>query len=87
MVVIHPYQVTVTDVNDNPPFLKSPREVKVVENSEGVREVCRVTFGDPDDWGQGHGPPFTVELDARAPDHVRRLVSVTLDPGTVRLGL
>ncbi|KAK3853053.1 hypothetical protein Pcinc_040388, partial [Petrolisthes cinctipes] len=72
--------VTVTDVNDNPPFLKSPRQVTVVENSEGVSEVCRVTFGDPDDWGQGHGPPFTVELDARAPEHVRRLVSVTLDP-------
>ena len=67
-----------TDVNDNPPFLLEPREVRVTENSE-PQLVARVKFGDPDDWRQGHGPPFTIALDPRALPHVTENVRVTLD--------
>ncbi|XP_071515440.1 putative neural-cadherin 2 isoform X1 [Panulirus ornatus] len=70
--------VNVTDVNDNPPFLAEPREVRVVENG-GRQEVARVTLDDPDDWRLGHGPPFTLALDPRAPPHVSATVMVTHD--------
>ncbi|KAK8399372.1 hypothetical protein O3P69_003470 [Scylla paramamosain] len=70
--------INVTDVNDNPPFLSEPREVQVTENSE-AQLVARVKLGDPDDWRQGHGPPFTISLDPRAPPHVTDSVRVTLD--------
>lgn len=67
-----------TDVNDNPPFLSWPREVWVEENSE-PRVVATVTLGDPDDWRQAHGPPFTLMLDPMAPAHVSNAVRVTHD--------
>nr|XP_053630333.1 putative neural-cadherin 2 [Cherax quadricarinatus] len=70
--------VNVTDVNDNPPFLAEPRQVQVVENG-GAQVVARVRLGDPDDWRQGHGPPFTVALDPRAPQHVADTFRVTHD--------
>ncbi|XP_069186499.1 putative neural-cadherin 2 [Procambarus clarkii] len=70
--------VKVTDVNDNPPFLAEPREVEVVENG-GAQVVARVRLGDPDDRRQGHGPPFTVALDPRAPQHVLDTFRVTHD--------
>ncbi|XP_045130452.1 putative neural-cadherin 2 isoform X1 [Portunus trituberculatus] len=70
--------INVTDVNDNPPFLSEPREVQVMENSQ-AQLVARVKLGDPDDWRQGHGPPFTISLDPRAPPHVTDSVRVTLD--------
>ncbi|XP_045129934.1 putative neural-cadherin 2 isoform X2 [Portunus trituberculatus] len=70
--------IDVTDVNDNPPFLSEPREVQVTENSQ-AQLVARVKLGDPDDWRQGHGPPFTISLDPRAPPHVTDSVRVTLD--------
>ncbi|XP_045130155.1 putative neural-cadherin 2 isoform X1 [Portunus trituberculatus] len=70
--------INVTDVNDNPPFLLEPREVSVTENSE-AQLVARVKLGDPDDWRQGHGPPFTISLDPRALPHVTDNVRVTLD--------
>ncbi|XP_063876233.1 putative neural-cadherin 2 [Scylla paramamosain] len=70
--------INVTDVNDNPPFLSEPREVQVTENSE-AQLVARVKLGDPDDWRQGHGPPFTISLDPHAPSHVTDSVRVTLD--------
>nr|XP_053637261.1 putative neural-cadherin 2 [Cherax quadricarinatus] len=70
--------VNVTDVNDNPPFLVGPQEVQVVENGE-AQEVARVKLGDPDDWSRGHGPPFSVVLDPRAPRHVAANIKVTLD--------
>ncbi|XP_069195930.1 putative neural-cadherin 2 [Procambarus clarkii] len=70
--------VNVTDVNDNPPFLAEPREVEVVEN--GVAQVvARVRLGDADDWRQGHGPPFTLALDPRAPPHIATSFTVTID--------
>lgn len=71
-------QVAVNDVNDNPPYLMWPREVEVTENSE-PQEVARVTLGDPDDWHQGHGPPFTITLDPMAPPHIADAIIVTLD--------
>ncbi|XP_050723109.1 putative neural-cadherin 2 isoform X3 [Eriocheir sinensis] len=70
--------INVADVNDNPPFLAKPREVQVTENSE-AQQVAQVKLGDPDDWRQGHGPPFTIALDPRAPPHVIDSVRVTLD--------
>ncbi|KAK3863954.1 hypothetical protein Pcinc_030318, partial [Petrolisthes cinctipes] len=70
--------VNVTDVNDNPPFLSWPQEVWVEENS-APRVVATVTLGDPDDWRQAHGPPFTLELDPLAPAHVAASVTVTHD--------
>lgn len=71
-------QMNVTDVNDNPPFLAEPQEVQVTENSE-PQEVAQVKLGDPDDWRKGHGPPFTITLDPRAPPHIAANVRVTLD--------
>ncbi|XP_045584423.2 putative neural-cadherin 2 isoform X2 [Procambarus clarkii] len=67
--------VNVTDVNDNPPFLAEPREVQVVENAM-PQVVAEVRLGDPDDWKLGHGPPFTITLDPRAPLHIRATINV-----------
>ena len=77
------HQINVTDVNDNPPFLAEPREVQVTENSE-AQLVAQVKLGDPDDWRQGHGPPFTISLDPRAPTHVTDNIRVTLDKSESR---
>ena len=52
--------------------------MQVTENSE-AQLVARVKLGDPDDWRQGHGPPFTISLDPRAPPHVTDSVRVKLD--------
>ncbi|XP_071534605.1 putative neural-cadherin 2 isoform X2 [Panulirus ornatus] len=70
--------VNVTDVNDNPPFLSEPRQVQVVENSS-PQVVAEVKLGDPDDWRQGHGPPFTIKLDPRAPPHIKAAIQVKFD--------
>ncbi|XP_069941535.1 putative neural-cadherin 2 isoform X3 [Cherax quadricarinatus] len=70
--------VNITDVNDNPPFLAEPREVQVVENAP-PQVVARVRLGDPDDWQRGHGPPFTISLDPRAPPHIRAAIQVKFD--------
>ncbi|KAG0720991.1 putative neural-cadherin 2 [Chionoecetes opilio] len=72
--------VTVTDVNDNPPFLSEPKgEVEVEENGE-TKMVTKIKLDDPDDWHLGHGPPFSLALDPRAPHHVTSVVSVEFDP-------
>ncbi|XP_069183734.1 putative neural-cadherin 2 isoform X2 [Procambarus clarkii] len=70
--------VNVTDVNDNPPFLSEPQEVQVEENAE-PQVVARVRLGDPDDWRQGHGPPFTIALDPHAPAYILDAVEVHFD--------
>ena len=73
-------QVSVTDVNDNPPFLSEPKGgVEVGENGE-PKMVTNITLGDPDDWRLGHGPPFSLVLDPRAPQHVSSVVRVVFDP-------
>lgn len=75
-----PRQVTVTDVNDNPPFLSDPKEGVEVEENGGAKVVARVKLGDADDWRLGHGPPFSLALDPQAPTHVSSLVKVEFDP-------
>ncbi|XP_071516734.1 putative neural-cadherin 2 [Panulirus ornatus] len=70
--------VNVTDVNDNPPFLAEPREVEVQENAD-PQMVAQVKLGDADDWRQGHGPPFSISLDPRAPPHITAALRVTSD--------
>ncbi|XP_045129226.1 putative neural-cadherin 2 isoform X2 [Portunus trituberculatus] len=70
--------IKVTDVNDNPPFLADPQEVQVVENTE-AQLVATVTLSDPDNWRQGHGPPFTLSLDPHAPPLVEASVRVVHD--------
>nr|XP_053635865.1 putative neural-cadherin 2 isoform X3 [Cherax quadricarinatus] len=70
--------VNVTDVNDNPPFLSAPQEVQVEENAP-PQLLARVKLGDPDDWRQGHGPPFSIALDPHAPAHVSDAVDVQFD--------
>ncbi|XP_042883447.1 putative neural-cadherin 2 isoform X2 [Penaeus japonicus] len=70
--------INVTDVNDNAPYLDDPREVQVIENSK-PQVVARVKLGDPDNWRQGHGPPFSIHLDPRAPPHIKAAVKVKHD--------
>ena len=65
-------------MNDNPPFLAGPQEVQVMENSE-AQLVASVILGDPDNWRQGHGPPFTIALDPRAPPLVAASIRVVHD--------
>ncbi|KAK4293600.1 hypothetical protein Pmani_033725 [Petrolisthes manimaculis] len=71
--------IEVMDVNDNPPYLLKPHEVWVRENG-GAGRVCEVKLGDPDDWSRGHGPPFTMALDHRAPPHVIKAINLIFDP-------
>lgn len=71
-------KINVTDVNDNAPYLDDPREVQVIENSK-PQVVARVKLGDPDNWRQGHGPPFSIHLDPRAPPHIKAAVKVKHD--------
>ncbi|XP_068212164.1 putative neural-cadherin 2 isoform X4 [Palaemon carinicauda] len=70
--------VNVTDVNDNPPFLAKPEEVQVLENAK-PQVVAEVKLGDPNDWREGHGPPFTIVLDPRAPPHIKSAVKVRFE--------
>lgn len=65
-------------MNDNAPYLDDPKEVQVIENSK-PQVVARVKLGDPDNWRQGHGPPFTIHLDPRAPPHIKAAVKVKHD--------
>ena len=67
-------------MNDNPPHLSEPRQVRVPENA-GPREVARVHLGDLDVWGEGHGPPFTLHLDPRSPSDVKEAVVVSFNRG------
>ncbi|KAK7071119.1 hypothetical protein SK128_019333 [Halocaridina rubra] len=71
-------RITVTDVNDNPPFLARPREVQILENAH-PQTVAQVKLDDPDDWRQGHGPPFNIALDPRAPTHIKSSISLQFD--------
>ena len=67
-----------TDINDNPPFLREPRDIQVLENAK-PQIVARVEMDDPDDCRQGHGPPFTIALDPRAPSYIRSALEVQFD--------
>ncbi|XP_045113360.1 putative neural-cadherin 2 isoform X2 [Portunus trituberculatus] len=70
--------LNVTDINDNPPYLKDPWEVQVQENS-APQVVAVARLGDPDDWRQGHGPPFSIHLDPLAPPHTQTTLKVDLN--------
>ncbi|KAG7160255.1 Neural-cadherin-like 14 [Homarus americanus] len=74
------HRVLVWAVDDGVPprTATATLNVEVRENS-GAQVVARVTLGDPDDWRQGHGPPFTLTLDPRAPHHVTSTFTVTHD--------
>ena len=63
-------QVSVSDVNDNAPFLTSPSVLglpSLDHKTSGATAVSfNVTLGDPDDWAAGNGPPFTLSVDPEA---------------------
>ncbi|XP_050716089.1 putative neural-cadherin 2 isoform X2 [Eriocheir sinensis] len=70
--------ITVTDVNDCPPRLLPPTRLHVTEGGPSTRlGVLRVT--DPDVWGLGHGPPFTLALAPTNPPHVFSLIELRFD--------
>ncbi|XP_069191341.1 LOW QUALITY PROTEIN: putative neural-cadherin 2 [Procambarus clarkii] len=72
-------QLTVTDVNDNPPHVSGPALLQVPENS-GPRHVAHITLDDADDWTLGHGPPFTIALAEDVATHVKQDFAVDFDP-------
>ncbi|XP_047737642.1 uncharacterized protein LOC108668249, partial [Hyalella azteca] len=64
--------VNVDDVNDNPPFLLGGSRVQLPPMAggsdggglglpAGSRVPFTLTLDDPDDWPQGHGPPFHLD--------------------------
>ena len=67
-------------MNDNAPYLTSPNQVRITENSK-PEVVSQVTLGDPDDWRLGHGPPFSLQLDPNAPQYITNSVKVQYNPG------
>ena len=50
-----------------------------MENTPG-HHVATLTLDDLDDWSKGHGPPFSMKLDPRAPQYIRDTVAVEFDP-------
>lgn len=70
--------VTVTDVNDCPPYITPPTLLHVTEGAPPTRlGVLKVT--DPDVWALGHGPPFTLSLAPSNPAHVFSMISLKFD--------
>ncbi|KAK8405263.1 hypothetical protein O3P69_001675 [Scylla paramamosain] len=67
--------LAVTDVNDNAPNVANPDTLYIPENS-GPRHVADLLLDDADDWSKGHGPPFSVTLDQRAPDDIKKTFAV-----------
>ncbi|XP_047738647.1 neural-cadherin-like [Hyalella azteca] len=64
--------VNVEDVNDNPPFLLGGSRVQLPPMAggsdggglglpAGSKVPFTLTLDDPDDWSQGHGPPFHLD--------------------------
>lgn len=70
------------DVNDNPPFFNCPTLVTIDEGST-PQMVANLTLDDPDDWDKGHGPPFSLILDPRAPSYIKKSVSIEFNKGNV----
>ncbi|XP_047738845.1 putative neural-cadherin 2, partial [Hyalella azteca] len=76
--------VEIDDVNDNAPIFTGPTYVNVHrKNIEGFTIFFNLT--DPDDWSVGHGPPFSAQLDPRAPSSIRKAVSVAYKRGEYHL--
>ena len=80
MKINNPPQIDVTDVNDNPPYISPPEKASVTENSP-PGEIARISLKDPDDWSQGHGPPFQMILDPQSPQTILQSVKVQFDKG------
>ena len=90
--------ITVTDVNDNPPFISAlsadelsndsrhpfSTQIIIPENSF-PRDVAELTLDDPDDWSLGHGPPFKMEIDPAAPQYLRESFDLKFFKGIVVL--
>ncbi|KAF2361893.1 Cadherin [Trinorchestia longiramus] len=59
-------KVSVADVNDNQPYLLSPRTIPIPDpvrpdiRMDSKRVAFNLTFTDLDDWGLSNGPPFRV---------------------------
>ncbi|KAF2362683.1 Cadherin-like [Trinorchestia longiramus] len=45
--------------------------------------LLNLTFGDPDEWAVGHGPPFSVALDSAAATDITNIVNVSFADGYV----
>lgn len=70
--------VTVTDVNDCPPYIMPPTLLHVTESAPPTKlGVLKVT--DPDVWALGHGPPFTLSLAPSNPAHVFSMINLKFD--------
>ena len=50
----------------------------MVENSP-PQKAAQLTLNDLDDWGIGHGPPFSLILDPKAPKYIKENVAVEFD--------
>ncbi|CAL4133360.1 unnamed protein product, partial [Meganyctiphanes norvegica] len=70
--------ITVTDVNDSPPYLVPPRVLHVVEGS-AARRLGVLKATDTDVWALGHGPPFTMSLSVNNPKYVMDLIDLKFD--------
>ena len=73
-------ELTVKDINDNPPYIKQPDRVSLRENSE-PRHLADLVMSDLDDWSLGNGPPFRIGMDSNASRNITRAFSVQYDEG------
>ncbi|KAK8405865.1 hypothetical protein O3P69_001973 [Scylla paramamosain] len=71
--------ITLTDINDTPPFLLPPTLFHVIEGAAPTR-LGTLTATDQDVWALGHGPPFTLSLAPTNPAHVLAHVTLKFDP-------
>lgn len=67
------------DINDSPPRLASQQVFQILENSP-PQVIGKVKLEDPDDWTLGHGPPFNLEMDPKASQHIKEKFSVSFNP-------
>lgn len=74
--------VKVTDINDNPPYIKRPSQALLQEN-DPPRIVTELIFGDEDDWAAGHGPPFHIAMDGEADPDIKNSFKINFNPGIV----
>lgn len=71
--------ITLTDINDTPPFLLPPTVFHVTEGDAPTR-LGTLTATDQDVWALGHGPPFTLSLAPSNPAHVHAHITLKFDP-------
>lgn len=77
-----------SDINDNAPFLTSPRVLGLPALDHGGSGATAVSFnltlGDSDDWGVGNGPPFTLTVDPEAELSLANFLQLRHKPGMLR---